>query len=236
MWYSQSTCDQRLSQHFYTAQRFNVPLDLSAVPVIDNFLGRQHDLGRLWQYLQPTAFPRRKVAILHGLGGMGKTQLAIRFARDHKTNFTAVFWLSGKDQSTLLHSLSSAWSRIPGQPPDNRAIDDDKVEDRARCMLKWLAKDGNSHWLVIFDNIDQYSPGSSGSGDAFDIAKFFPTADHGSILITSRLPGLTELGKSFPIRKLDSTDAVQLLLQSSGLSANTIQELEKSPGERVFNI
>jgi hypothetical protein len=50
--------------------RFNVPLDLTAVPVIANFVGRQDELDNLWQYLQPADPPSRKVAILHGLDGL----------------------------------------------------------------------------------------------------------------------------------------------------------------------
>ncbi|KAJ5664286.1 protein kinase subdomain-containing protein [Penicillium longicatenatum] len=67
----------------------------------------------------------------------------------------------------------------------------------------------------------QYSPTDSGIGNAYDIKKFFPAADHGSILITSRLPGLTKLGKSVPIQKLNLTEAIQLLLNNSGLSEDS---------------
>ena len=77
---------------------------------------------------------------------------------------------------------------------------------------------------------------NSAVGDGYDIAEFFPTADHGSILITSRLQGLTELGKSFPVHRLDSQDAIQLLLQSSGLSAkNTTRKLESNPGTKALD-
>ena len=38
---------------------------------------------------------RRKVFVVHGLGGMGKTQLCIEYIRRHKEDFTAVFWLDG---------------------------------------------------------------------------------------------------------------------------------------------
>lgn len=206
------------------------------MPVITHFVGRQRELDQLWQYLQPTDFQSRKVAIIHGLGGMGKTQLAIRFARDHKDDFSAIFWLSGKDRDTLLQSLSSVFPRLLGQSQADGAMSDEEVEQRARDVLKWLAKKGNSRWLIIFDNIDQYSPFNDSIGDAYDLVEFFPGADHGSILITSRLQRLTELGKSFPIQKLDFQEAIQLLLQSSRLSIkNTNKELESNPGIKRLN-
>jgi hypothetical protein len=114
------------------------------VPVIENFLGRHDELDQLWQYLRPTNPQSRKVAILHGLGGIGKTQLAIRFARSHKDDFTAIFWLSGKDRGTLLQSLSSILPRLPAQFQNNRAVNEEEVEQRARHVLRWLALEGNS--------------------------------------------------------------------------------------------
>ncbi|KAJ5147913.1 hypothetical protein N7526_001265 [Penicillium atrosanguineum] len=114
-----------------------------------------------------------------------------------------------------------------GQSQNTKAVNDEEVEQRAKDVLKWLAIEGNSRWLIIFDNIDQYSPFNGPISDAFDIAEFFPRADHGSILITSRLQGLTELGMSFPIQRLDLKDAIQLLLLSSRLSVNSaVKELE----------
>ncbi|KAJ5520258.1 Pfs NB-ARC and TPR domain protein [Penicillium fimorum] len=161
---------------------------------------------------------------------MGKTQLAVRFAREHKNDFTAIFWLSGKDRGTLVQSLSSVWPQSPGQAQTKEVINEEELEKRARDVLYWLEQDDNSRWLIIFDNIDRYSATDSGVRNAYDIEKFFPTADHGSILITSRLPELTELGRSFPIQKLDSTEAIRLLITNSGLSGNNdIKKFEGDP-------
>lgn len=199
--------------------------------MIANFVGRQEEIDNLWQYLQPTDSPSRKVAILHGLGGIGKTQLAIRFARDHRDDFTAIFWLHGKDRDALLQSLSFALNRLPEQYWDRETINDEDVEQRARQMLRWLGLDGNSRWLIIFDNVDRYHPFDSSISDGYDIAEFFPKADHGSILITSRLQGLTELGEPFLVRRLDSHSSIQLLLQSSGVSLrNTTSKLDSNSG------
>ncbi|KAJ5960512.1 Pfs NB-ARC and TPR domain protein [Penicillium vulpinum] len=132
------------------------------MPVIaPNFLGRQEELEQLWLSLQPpkpelqSSKPElQKVAIVHGLGGMGKTQLVIRFARDHKRDFTAIFWLNGKDRATLMQSLSSILPRLPGQSQNTDAIKNEEAEQRSRTVLQWLALEGNSRWLIIFDNID----------------------------------------------------------------------------------
>ncbi|KAL2782391.1 hypothetical protein BJX66DRAFT_345881, partial [Aspergillus keveii] len=202
--------------------KFHIPLDLSAVPAIEEFIGREDEINHLWDYLQPGSSHTRRVAVLHGLGGIGKTQLAIHFARKHQNDFTAIFWLSGRDRSALVSSLSSCLPRIPGQPADAKATNEEEFAQRANQVLQWLAKPGNTGWLFIFDNIDQYSPLQDHSDSGYDIYEFFPKADHGSIIITSRLQGLTELGKSFPVQKLAHIDATRLLLQSSGFSAEDI--------------
>ncbi|KAG2026624.1 hypothetical protein GB937_001409 [Aspergillus fischeri] len=208
------------------ASEFHIPLDLSAVPAIEEFIGREDDVNRLWDYLQPRIPQTRKVAVLHGLGGIGKTQLAIHFARKHKDDFTAVFWLSGKDRSALILSLSTCLPRIQGHPVNNEAKNEEEAEQRANQVLQWLAVPGNTKWLLIFDNVDQYAPFPDCNTRGYDICEFFPKADHGSIIITSRVQRLTEVGKPFPIKKLTQEDATQLLLQSSGFSAQGAAQVE----------
>lgn len=43
----------------------------------------------------------RTCVVLHGLGGIGKTQLAIEYIRRHKEKYTAIFWLNANDQDSL---------------------------------------------------------------------------------------------------------------------------------------
>jgi hypothetical protein len=166
------------------------------------------------------------------MGGIGKTQLAIRFARDHKDHFTAILWLNGRSRDTLLQSLSSI--QLPGQCQSPGATNHDEVERNARQVLRWFATPGNSRWLLIFDNVDQYSPGTE---DGYDIQELFPTADHGSILITSRLHSLTELGRSFPVPTFNFEEAILLLGQSRHLhDPNRIIETETDQGINILSI
>jgi hypothetical protein len=126
-------------------------------------------------------------------------------------------------------SLSSCLPRILGQPVDNRAKDEE-AEQRASQVLQWLAAPGNNRWLIIFDNIDQYSPLSDHSEFGYDISEFFPKADHGSIMITSRVKRLFEVGKSFPVEKLTQKDATQLLLQSIGCLTQGVVPVDVEQG------
>ncbi|KAL4921410.1 hypothetical protein BDW62DRAFT_174633 [Aspergillus aurantiobrunneus] len=204
---------------------FHVPSDLSAIPTVKDFIGREDELENLWHYLRPTTENSRKVTVLHGLGGMGKTHLAIQFAQLHKNDFTDILWLNGKNRETLNQSLSSAISRIPGQGQKITAMNEEETKRNTTQVLQWLAFPANNRWLLIFDNVEQYFPGTD---DGYDVAHFFPPANHGSILITSRLLKLSELGESFPLEKLNPTHATQLLLQSMGYIHRGLEEAKTS--------
>jgi tetratricopeptide (TPR) repeat protein len=97
-----------------------------------------------------------------------------------------------------------------------------EMKQLAQQVLKWLAMDGNSRWLLIFDNIDQYSSSHhDGIDGAYDIKEFFPPANHGSIIITTRLQKLTELGSPYPVQKLPANEAIQLLMKCSHYTAES---------------
>ncbi|GIC85854.1 uncharacterized protein Aud_001694 [Aspergillus udagawae] len=198
------------------AESFRIPLDLATVPAVGGFVGHEAELDSLWDLLQPEGSPMQKRAILHGLGGIGKTQLAVQFARIHKFDFTAIFWLNGKDEKTLIQSLASFLPKLPGIQLTQSAKNEKEREVHARQVLEWLSVEGNFKWLLIFDNVDQYAPAQAENREGYDISHYFPVVDQGSIIITTRLPQLRDLGKPLPVRGLSLEEGVQLLLYSSG--------------------
>lgn len=62
--------------------------------------------------------------MLRGLGGIGRTQLAVEFMRHHHSKFSAVLWLSGSSEDSLKRDLASYATRIqPDQVSDtNKAF------------------------------------------------------------------------------------------------------------------
>jgi hypothetical protein len=93
--------------HFFSSAtkitpQYQLGLSLGQAPQIDDdlFVGREAELTQLKAWLLPT--PKNKnVVVLSVLGGVGKTQLSIHFAKHHHENDSSVIWLNAKDESTL---------------------------------------------------------------------------------------------------------------------------------------
>lgn len=154
---------------------------------------------------------RQKRYVLRGLGGIGKTQLAAEFMRRHHHRFSAVFWLHGWSKDSLKQSIARCANRIPkGQIAETSRMhveDNTDLDVVVKDVLNWLAQPDNTAWLLIFDNVDQEYNGSNGDTEAYDVRQYFSGADHGSILITTRLARLEQLGESQQLGKVDETQA-----------------------------
>ena len=91
------------------------------------------------------------------------------------------------------------------------------MEAEAAAVLRWLALEGNHQWLIIFDNIDRDVRSSEEDTQAFKVISFLPSADHGSVLITTRLSSLSKMGQSTKVGSLQLDQAQELLSYHSGL-------------------
>ena len=156
-----------------------------------------------------------------GLGGIGKTQLALAYIRKHQEAYSAILWLNGNSKDTLLQSLAAFLKHIPTrhslEPLGGGTPYAPDVEAEANAVLRWLALRGNRQWLMVIDNVDRECQPDNKDPQAYDLSSFFPPADHGSLLITTRLASLTEVGTSTEVGRLDLEQALTLLRSRSGL-------------------
>ena len=173
-------------------------------------------MRKIEEHLSPSRrSQRRKVVVLRGLGGMGKTQLSIEFARRNQHRFSAVIWLNGRSEGRLKQSITALAGRIPkGQIPESSRVHvPHNLRDRdtvVKDVLDWFSIPENNGWLIVLDNVDQDYRDSQGDPDAYDVRRYLPQADHGSILLTSRVVELEQLGTTIRVHRVTKEQALKI--------------------------
>ncbi|KAI9780438.1 MAG: hypothetical protein M1839_006712 [Geoglossum umbratile] len=193
---------------------FSVAFSLSNVPEIEHFVAREEELAEMHRTLSGNG--SRCTVVLQGLGGIGKTQLAVAYATRHKDNYSAIFWLNIKDEDSLKQSFSNLARQILREHPSASRLSSvdiksnfDEVVDAVKA---WLSLPDNTRWLMIYDNYD--NPGNT-DATALDIRKFLPESYQGSIIITTR-SSQVKIGHPIRIRKLkDVGDSLKILSNAS---------------------
>ena len=189
---------------------YKIDFSLARIPAAKKFIDRPVEMKALENILLPKQSSRRKVFALHGLGGIGKTQLSAEFARNFQHNFSSVFWLDGDTEDKLMRSIAACISRIPaGQISEAYRInrEDSDVQSAVRQFKSWLSETNNTDWLVVVDNLDkEYRPNSIQNF----ITEYISEADHGSILFTTRLTTLSQLGSSYGLGKMDKRQGQEI--------------------------
>ncbi|EYB23966.1 hypothetical protein FG05_30522 [Fusarium graminearum] len=102
--------ERRVENARANATQFSLGFSLSEVNNVHHFVARDEDLAQLQQIL--TTSHERRTVVIHALGGIGKTQLAIAFAKQNYKSFSAVFWMNATDKETLKQSFTRAADRI----------------------------------------------------------------------------------------------------------------------------
>lgn len=189
-----------------------------------NFVGRQSIIHQLRQFHDASKGGRNKVA-LYGLGGTGKSQIALAHAYWYRFNYpgNSVFWVHASSLEQLHDSLEliADHCRI-SRPADPSTT----VLDRLR---RWLLDESNGHWLMVVDDADDMDTftrplegsqhGHSGSIDhpplSIGLGNYLPTPAHGRILYTTnnRLVGetLVSRGDLLEVNPMNEKEACALI-------------------------
>ncbi|KAK4983550.1 hypothetical protein LTR50_007158 [Elasticomyces elasticus] len=209
-------CAKNVGGKEYSGE-YRTDFDLKGVPRVNKFVERPAQMAELERVLLPRRQScRQRVFVLHGLGGIGKTQLAVEFARLHHRKFSSVFWLDGRSEDSLKRSVAGCASRITkGQISEASrtysAGGSSDLDAVVTEVMGWLAQQDNFDWLLILDNVDrEYNPRNP-NPDAYDVKQYLPGADHGAVLITTRLATLEQIGDSQQLGKADEKQSEAIL-------------------------
>ncbi|KAJ5161906.1 TPR repeat protein [Penicillium capsulatum] len=205
---------------------FGKPLDirLGQISCLSSelFVARDSELDQITKILHSKNTAKEKTrVVLRGMGGVGKTQLAIRYVNSRRGDYSSVFWLNAASEDAVKQSFRS----IAGIIVNSNELD--KFTDRqiVRGVHQWLSEPSNPRWLLVFDNYDEPK--------SFRIEDYFPSASFGAFLVTSRR-SIDDLGKNIDIKPFQRPEDSLAILGARSQRANArLDPAAKSLAKRL---
>ncbi|MFF8727250.1 tetratricopeptide repeat protein, partial [Streptomyces sp. NPDC015171] len=172
----------------------NLPGSASGV-----FVGRQDELAELRRLLadegEAAVTQVSGVRAVHGLGGIGKSTLALHYAHTFRRRYTLVWWINAASTEQIVTSLAALAVRLCPQWAASAG-----VQERAAWAMLWLQ--WHPGWLLVFDNVE----------DPADLRHYLGTLPDGQHLATSRTAtGWHTIAPTMSLGLLDAEAAVDLL-------------------------
>jgi tetratricopeptide (TPR) repeat protein len=131
------------------------------------FVGREHLLNDLHRGFAAQANARRR-QVLVGVGGVGKTAIAVEYAYANAADYDIIWWVRAETRSMMAVDMGALAARLTS---DGRLIDD--IADAWRIARRLLEQ--RDRWLLIFDNAQRSE----------DLAEFLPRNPAGRVLVAT---------------------------------------------------
>jgi tetratricopeptide (TPR) repeat protein len=183
-------------------------------PRNDYFTGRKDQLEQLAKTLKhdTSAIITQTIS---GLGGVGKTQIALEYAYAHQNNYNSIIWLRADTEQTITADLEQIMQKLN--------LPSAKLEQNRANLIRWLTE--HQSWLLVFDNAD----------DPERIVSYLPPQGTGHILITSRATDFQDIpnAQTIPIDKMTESEAVDFLFKRTDFKRTDTNKnaAEKLAGE-----
>lgn len=180
------------------------------------FLGRDDDLERLHHHLHEgrvTALSQPQV--ISGLGGIGKTQLALEYAYHYHHDYQTVLWVHADNTEALVYSYVTLATLL--RLPEREKMEQSHI---VQAVKVWLQTHRN--WLLILDNAD----------DLALLSDFLPPTLGGHLILTTRAAATGRLAHRLEIETLPPEHGALFLLRRAGLLPPDATLEQASPQER----
>lgn len=133
---------------------------------------------------------------LCGLGGVGKTQIALEYAYQYALDYSAIFWIEAETSETAISSLWRIAELL--QLPEGQETDQQRV---VIAVQHWLSS--HSGWLLIWDNLE----------DLELLPRLLPTARQGAVLLTTRSQALGTLAWGMNLAPMEQREGMMFVLR-----------------------
>ncbi len=178
-----------------------------------NFTGREAIISEIHANLNSHQV-HTPPQIITGLGGVGKTQIALEYAYRHETEYDLVAWINAEEPATLLADYLTLTQKL-------KLSVHSSAEQRVfvNVVRHWL-ENATERWLIIFDNIT----------DSQSIDELLPKQGNGHVLITSRYRDWRSLSSAvFPLVPFEMPETKAFLFNRTG-------ETDENAGEELFEL
>lgn len=138
---------------------------------------------------------------LYGMGGIGKTQLALAYSHLYRDVYAGVWWLRAQTPGELEQDCMAACRELylPVAP----------TEAPSTVFKRWLGQQREQSWLLVFDNAE----------DPAVLRPFLPGPGPHRVLITSRRADWRGLGQPFELQTWTPEQGLQFLARWLGNTA-----------------
>jgi tetratricopeptide (TPR) repeat protein len=171
------------------------PVILGNVPPRNpNFTGRETLLEHLHEQMRVGTTAVLPHA-LHGMGGVGKSQLAVEYVYRHQAEYDVIWWIPSERPAQIGNALAELAQRLqlPVGLEANAAVP--AVREALRLGQPYAT------WLLIFDNAE--SPEA--------VRRYFPNGGPGHIMVTSRNPQWSNIARQLEVDVFARQESVALL-------------------------
>jgi tetratricopeptide (TPR) repeat protein len=174
--------------------RKNIPY-----PRNTNFTGRESLLNSLRNALTSvgtTALTQTQTVT--GLGGVGKTQLALEYTYSHINDYEVIWWVRSEEPTILANDYIELADRLGLEKGSG------KTEELIDAVKQWF--ENNTGWLLIFDNAQ----------NPRDLTRYLPKIGSGHVIVTSRNQNWESLAKPLEVLVFERPESVKFLLRRTG--------------------
>lgn len=175
------------------------PLLLGNIPHRNlNFTGREELLEALRGRLA-LGRPAVLTQAISGLGGVGKTELAVEYAYRHAVEYELVWWVRAGDSSLLANDFAGLATYLG--LPEKDVLDQREAIAAAR---RWL--EAHDRWLLVLDNAD----------DSGELSPYLPRTSTGHVVITSRSPLWRGPVDAFSVQPFARSESLDFMVKMLG--------------------
>ncbi|WP_046732525.1 FxSxx-COOH system tetratricopeptide repeat protein [Streptomyces humi] len=181
------------------------------------FTGRGYILEKVREQLRSgmtAVLPQHQA--LFGMGGVGKTQIALEYVHRFSADYDLVWWVPAENVDNVVASLAELGARIGAPGGEDMAL-------ASKETVRMLSR-GNptKRWILVFDNADNPD----------DLAGYLPTTGGGHILVTSRNQAWSDKGETLPVDVFQRQESVEhLSRRAPGLSATEADQVAEAVGD-----